>query len=183
MIYNNNRTLSIFLGFWLLINTITFDINLEIIPIHNIEFNSNKICGGDALNNPPVLSDGGVTPTSGDEYTLFVFSVIYTDINDDEPSFIHVNIDGVGHEMVFTFENFSSGSLYSYNTSLNVGNHTYYFQASDGEDICQYPENNFLEILVDPPGLSDIIVIWGPIAAIAISLMVYFVYLVRKTRK
>ncbi len=85
---------------------------------------------GPTVNNTaPVLANGGVAPSSGNDATLFTYTVNYTDADSDAPSSITVAIDSVSHNMSFL-----SGNTYKYETSgLAVGvDHTYQFAASDG---------------------------------------------------
>ena len=76
------------------------------------------------------LSDGYVTPTQGDTYTVFRYYVESTDPN------VYVCIDGDDHKM----DLYSGGSYgddytcdtYYYDTTLSEGNHNYYFYIADG---------------------------------------------------
>jgi C1A family cysteine protease len=92
-----------------------------------------------ALNTPPVLSDGAVSPASGYVTTDFTYSVTYTDADNDVPTFITVTIDG-GASQDMTEVNpgdtdHTDGKDYEYTASgLAQGAHIYQFAASDGTD-------------------------------------------------
>ncbi|MEM0372574.1 MAG: hypothetical protein QXO69_01905, partial [archaeon] len=84
--------------------------------------------------NPPVLS-GSVSPSSGDQYTYFTFSLTVTDADNDTMNYVRVNIDGTSHDMTETDAadtDFTDGKEYSYATILSSGTHSYYFTAYDG---------------------------------------------------
>ena len=85
-------------------------------------------------NEPPSLSNGSVSPTSGLAGTDFVFEVTYADADGDAPSHVSVYVDALEHAMSFVSGNYTAGALYRYTwstTSADVGSHTHYFEASD----------------------------------------------------
>ena len=84
-------------------------------------------------NNPPKLTNGKMTPSSGDTDTTFTFSVDYQDDDSDPPQSITVVIDGNPHNMDLASGTAADGS-YEYNTKLSKGAHSYYFTANDGTD-------------------------------------------------
>ena len=90
-------------------------------------------------NNPPVLSSGSVSPTSGAASTTFTYEVTYTDLDGDAPSYVKVYIDGVGYSMTKINGTYTGGALYRYTTTLSVDSHTYFFTASDGTDTARLP--------------------------------------------
>ncbi len=92
-------------------------------------------------NNPPVLSSGSVSPTSGTTDTTFTYEVTYTDADGDAPSYVRVYIDGVGYPMIKVSGTYSGGAVYRYTTTLGAGPHTYYFAASDGTDSARLPSS------------------------------------------
>jgi len=84
-------------------------------------------------NNPPKLSNGSCTPTTGNTQTDFTYSVDYYDVDQDPPQVARVYIDGSPFDMTL-----SSGSpfdgTYTYTTTLLASyNHTYYFYFADGK--------------------------------------------------
>ncbi len=89
------------------------------------------------INHEPILTDGKVSPMIGDQNTNFEFSVIYTDIDNDFPSYVHVIINGTWVSMIIdnvSDNNFIDGCKFKFSTSLNPArfNYTYYFECSDG---------------------------------------------------
>jgi hypothetical protein len=86
-------------------------------------------------NNKPELTNGKMTPESGDTDTKFSFTVTYTD-TDNDPGNVWVWIDNEAYKMTAdpNDDDFSDGVDYTYKTKLGVGNHTYYFTGSDGTD-------------------------------------------------
>jgi peptide/nickel transport system substrate-binding protein len=86
-------------------------------------------------NAPPVLSSGAVTPTSGLTSNTFIYSVTYSDNNDDAPAFMTVSIDsGTPQAMIAGSGNYTAGMNYQYSNTLGAGNHNFLFAASDGMD-------------------------------------------------
>ncbi len=89
------------------------------------------------LFNEPELIYGAVTPIEGTEYTEFTFSVNYIDLDNEEPQYIDVVINGTGYSMVKSNpgdNNYVDGCIYYYSTHLNPSayNYFYYFICSDG---------------------------------------------------
>lgn len=87
----------------------------------------------------PMLSDGTVGPENGDSATAFLYTVVYTDIDNQAPDAITVSIDGqAGQPMTRRLGqdgNYSNGEIYEYTRSgLAQGSHTFKFAASDGWD-------------------------------------------------
>jgi hypothetical protein len=85
-------------------------------------------------DQPPVLAQGEVTPTSGDTDMLFTFEVIYTDSDNDAPKSVFVVINGTASimkETDTTDTNFSDGKVYTYQTKLEIGTIDYYFECSN----------------------------------------------------
>jgi len=87
------------------------------------------------VNNPPTLSNGSVSPLSGNLDTVFQFNVTYTDADNDTPSYVNVIIDGVAHNMTkqnIGDSDYTDGCVYKYSTTLPKDFHSYSFEASDG---------------------------------------------------
>nr|MDO8113903.1 NosD domain-containing protein [Candidatus Sigynarchaeota archaeon] len=85
----------------------------------------------------PSLSAGNVTPLTGyNGSTLFVFSVIYTDADNNGPSFLNVTVNSTIYAMTRKDpldNNYVDGCIYELSTSLSsVGSYTYRFDAFDG---------------------------------------------------
>jgi len=89
-------------------------------------------------NTPPELSTGNLTPVSGFASTSFLYSVNYTDADNDPPTSVTVTIDG-GVPQDMTVQSgqdgdFSNGEIYEHSvlgTDLGVGDHTFQFAAED----------------------------------------------------
>ncbi len=97
----------------------------------------------------PTLSSGSVSPDSDNAGATFTYQVTYQDEDNDAPDSIEVIID----EVVKTMENiednsYTEGVVYQYEwttTSDDVGQHTYYFEASDGTYQARLPETDNYE--------------------------------------
>nr|MDO8119479.1 hypothetical protein [Candidatus Sigynarchaeota archaeon] len=82
----------------------------------------------------PVLSGGGVSPGSGIESTLFNFTVTYSDADDQAPAFVRCVINGTSYPMVASnpgITDYHGGVNYELATYLDLGDHSFYFEASD----------------------------------------------------
>ncbi|MEM2899285.1 MAG: lamin tail domain-containing protein, partial [Thermoplasmata archaeon] len=94
-------------------------------------------------NTSPSLSAGLVSPTEGNTATVFVYTVVYTDVENTAPSYIRVYIDGTYYNMIKQNagdNTYTDGCVYVYSTTLGAGNHDYYFMASDGSLSARLPE-------------------------------------------
>jgi len=95
------------------------------------------------VNSPPDLEGGGVHPESGDTTEKFKFSIVYTDVDNDKPKSIKVIIDGFDWRMYESdtkVDDFTEGKVYEYEIELDEGEHTYYFEASDGKNDVRFPQ-------------------------------------------
>ncbi|MER3472923.1 MAG: hypothetical protein C4335_02570 [Armatimonadota bacterium] len=101
-------------------------------------------------NTAPQLLEptgGTVTPTSGDQGTLYTFRVIYKDAEGQAPvsangGFIRVWIDGTEYDMVPNgTPNYVDGAVFEYATTLGAepAIHQYHFVASDGGNTVRLP--------------------------------------------
>ncbi|MDI3486259.1 MAG: hypothetical protein PWQ50_1479, partial [Methanolobus sp.] len=89
----------------------------------------------DVSNHQPTLTDDEVTADSFIVGESIFFNVIYTDSDNDAPSFNYVQIDGTNKTMFKVDsddDTATNGIEYTYNTTLALGTHTYRFFASDG---------------------------------------------------
>jgi hypothetical protein len=81
-----------------------------------------------------------------------VYKVVYTDPDNDTPSYVRVVIDGGNRTMVVDTSaapalqdgNYTNGEQYIYSTMLAHGMHNYYFSASDGTDTDRLPGSGTL---------------------------------------
>jgi hypothetical protein len=85
-------------------------------------------------DHAPQLVSGMVTPPSGDQATLFDFTVNYMDSDNNPPSFVRITINGATHTMskkVPGDTSYNDGCIYNYSAYLSPGIYPYYFNASD----------------------------------------------------
>ncbi|MBU4255664.1 MAG: right-handed parallel beta-helix repeat-containing protein [Candidatus Thermoplasmatota archaeon] len=101
-------------------------------------------------NNPPTLSNGTVSPLSGYLDTVFKFVVTYTDVDNDTPAYVNVIIDNTdSYNMTkqnISDDNYKDGCVYENSTTLPIGSHFYYFNASDGINMTVYPSASCINI-------------------------------------
>ncbi len=101
-------------------------------------------------NTAPELLEpagGTVTPTSGDQGTLYTFRVIYKDAEGQAPlasngGYIRVVIDGVEHDMAPNgTPDYVNGAVFEFATTLGAepAVHQYHFVASDGGNAVRLP--------------------------------------------
>ena len=79
--------------------------------------------------------------------TNITFSIMYKDIDDDEPVNISLVIDNNWHDMISNDSipfDFKKGVRYSCTLNLTEGIHQYYYSASDGKAIVRLPLNGYL---------------------------------------
>lgn len=87
----------------------------------------------DVVNAPPVLTGYGVQPqTEGDVDDTYVFSVTYSDTDNDQPLKRDIIIDSLRYPLPLVGGDYSQGVEFTYSTSLSEGTHNYYFEFSDG---------------------------------------------------
>ena len=100
-----------------------------------------------SASTEPGYGNDGVNPDLGPPPTTFTYKVVYADFEHQAPASINVCIDGVCQPM--TVDAASAGPLqdgdtqngeqYSYSTTLALGSHGYYFEASDGTATVRLP--------------------------------------------
>jgi len=103
-------------------------------------YNSTKTYTGLTVSkynlNPPLLTNGQVNPQIGYAgITPFVFSINYTDTDNNAPSYVDVTIKGLTYSMVPQNPldtNYKDGCIYQYTRTLTNGTYNYYFNCSDG---------------------------------------------------
>ena len=88
------------------------------------------------VNHPPTLS-GSVSPTLGDDTTLFNFTVTYTDADNEPPISMQVAVGGSSYDMQSMGSTYLSGVLYYYNQTLTSGTTNYRFTVDDGNYTIQ----------------------------------------------
>ncbi|KGK99250.1 S-layer protein [Methanococcoides methylutens] len=90
-----------------------------------------------STDHEPTLEDESVSGVPDEsEGSTFFFNVTYVDSDNDPADYVKVYIEGTDHDMTKMDDNDpEDGILYSYNTSsLDLGDHEYYFEASDGSN-------------------------------------------------
>ncbi|RZN14833.1 MAG: hypothetical protein EF812_04545, partial [Methanosarcinales archaeon] len=109
-----------------------------------------------AMAAAPELSDGNVTPSTGNTTIFFDFSVIFTDADNNTAEYVNVTIDGIDYDLSETDsdDNTTDGKSYSI-TGLDFisGTHIYNFTAADENDTADLLEGgNFTvtEAVVTP---------------------------------
>lgn len=109
-------------------------------------------------NTPPTLALAHVRPVSGTPKTFFTFDATYRDTDREDggtfvPSYVRVYIDDSARDMSYVRGNqCADGALFRHTTTLSVGSHTYYFEASDGFFTARFPEDGTLSIEVSREG-------------------------------
>ncbi len=94
----------------------------------------------------------GVNPDLGSSATSFTYKVVYADFEHQAPAYVDVCIDTACHAM--TVDAGSAASLHDgeprngeqdlYTTTLALGTHNYYFEASDGTATVRLPASGVL---------------------------------------
>jgi len=107
-------------------------------------------------NSFPTLSDMQVTPSNGDTQTDFVYSAIYTDLDNTSADYIRVYIDGTNYTMVESDASditIDDGKTYQYTTKLGTGLHNYSFACSDGNasTVSNLYNGPYVSKYVSPP--------------------------------
>jgi len=82
----------------------------------------------------PVLTDGDVSPSTGDRATVFTYTVTYTNLRDVAPAGVYVSIDGSDPIAMSETRDYTTGAEFGYSTTLALGDHTYQFSAMDISD-------------------------------------------------
>ena len=91
-------------------------------------------------NDLPILTQPTLTPWSGNTDTEFNYSVKYLDLDNDRPSIIQVEIDGIKYNMTKSNSNSSSeedediwinGVRYEFKSKLDAGEHKFRFITND----------------------------------------------------
>ncbi len=115
----------------------TYEFTLTVADSDLASSSDNVIVTAYAPNQPPVLSSGNVTPDPGFHTTNFLYSITYTDSENDAPTYINISIDG-GAAQAMTEQDagdttYTDGKVYQFNLSGLAKNvlHTFQFIASD----------------------------------------------------
>jgi hypothetical protein len=88
------------------------------------------------FNRPPEITDESTVSESFDYYTEFNFTITYSDLDSDTPSYVNIELDGINYSMNegnFISTNFIEGRIYWFKTEFSSGFHAYRFFISDSE--------------------------------------------------
>lgn len=85
----------------------------------------------------PNLTLGSVNPVSGNQTTLFAYTVNYSDVDNNEPEYVNVLINGTPYSMWKqnpSDDNYTDGCIYEFETHLNWNGYpyNYSFECFDG---------------------------------------------------
>lgn len=174
------KALSLLIMFFIFINTIDHIVSAD--------------------NSPPTLSKGTVTPRIGRPNIDYLFTVTYTDIDNDTPSSVKVFIDQLDYEMEELDPsdlNYTDGKEYFFEKVLEEGTYTIYCSADDGNenevttnsftlsvtwDVGHYDIIHFIEDEV-MPGIMLLLAIIFAMLIVFIIISVFMVLQMRKIAK
>ncbi len=83
----------------------------------------------------PELQSGQVFPSSGNQFTTFIFEVVFFDADNDAPSPMNVVLNGTPTAMPKLYSgdtDYTDGCIYRYTHTMPVGNTSYYFTCTAG---------------------------------------------------
>src|SRR5579863_8706482 len=84
------------------------------------------------LISPLLMSNGKVTPTSGSKNTLFTFSVLYQNVQNEPPTSALLWLDAkTSYPMKYVSGSYKNGALFQVSLQVPNGNHTFSFVFSD----------------------------------------------------
>jgi len=146
-------------------NTNTHTIQVTVDPNYYIAelSESNNVQSRSFAAIPPptnqlfTLTNGYVSPASGDTSTTFNYYVTYSDPEGDVPTTKYVYIDGSPYTMAKISGDYVSGAVFRYSTTLSVGSHNYYFYFEDsvhGHTKSLPPSGAYPGPNVPPPDFS-----------------------------
>ncbi len=114
-------------------------------------------------NYAPILSQGGVDLPEGARKDTFMFSVKYKDNHGDTAVKRLVVIDGDPYNMTMIGTDIKKGVEFRYSTQLDLGNHTFHFEFSDGRFEVRSPAEDGSDFIgPSVKNLVPIAVIHGP---------------------
>jgi len=93
-------------------------------------------------NQPPTLSAGSVWPARGTPETNFHFTISYYDPDGEAPQVVICWLDAFAFEMQLESGTADNGVYGFWRLNLALGDHTYYFTATDGRGAwARYPDD------------------------------------------
>ncbi|MCU0798292.1 MAG: PKD domain-containing protein [Candidatus Thermoplasmatota archaeon] len=98
-------------------------------------------------NYAPILSLGGVDLPEGARKDTFTFSVRYKDNHGDTAVKRLVVIDGAPNNMTMVGTDIKKGVEFRYSTRLDLGNHTFHFDFSDGKFDVRLPADEGSDLI------------------------------------
>lgn len=114
----------------------TYWVNISVLDDEDGSVSTNftiKIPKPPKENRKPKLTNGKMTPSSGETDTEFTFSVHYLDEDGDETEYVKLLIDNKEQNMILVSGDKSNGT-WEVTLKLTEGSHDYYFTANDGTD-------------------------------------------------
>ncbi|MHA1680918.1 MAG: lamin tail domain-containing protein [Promethearchaeota archaeon] len=109
------------------------------LPDNHIFINNTFGWLNNIINNfGPNLTQGNVTPISGNQSTFFNFTVTYSDDDDNSPHSMILYINGTPYVMTKQDPldlNYIDGCIYEKSIYLQPGNYNYSFECNDGKFI------------------------------------------------
>ncbi|MBW7957020.1 MAG: SBBP repeat-containing protein [Deltaproteobacteria bacterium] len=118
---------------------------------------------GPVLSHPSESGYGdGIAPDTGAPSPVFEYKTVYTDADNNAPTYIRACIDGACNPMsldagaaaALQDGDYTNGEQFVYSTTLPAGLHNYFFEASDGIDTARLPSTGVL----NGPAVSDLAV-------------------------
>ena len=113
---------------------------------------------GPLVNDPPVLSGGGVVPQSGGEGDDYYFNVTLTDVNVGQTVLVNVSLDGTTYPMSSTDTDYTDGAEFNITipgSTITWGSYPFIFEATDELNGFGDLDLGQSVIINDAPVLSD----------------------------
>ena len=125
----------------------TFSYHFEVYDIIG-NWSVSGVSQFDVINRIPTLSGGQVNPVTGYIDTWFNYSVTYTDLDDNPPDVITVNISGMGVYDLIEFDSsdtdYTDGKLYYFNM-LGFSQALYSFNFAVNDTVGDWIESTILQ--------------------------------------
>jgi len=129
-----------------------------------LAFSIVPVSGADTgTRSAPMLYQPGVSPLTGNESTVFQFSVWYVDSDGDNASSSYVVIDNAYYTMQTNGTDPTRGVEYTFSTKLPAGNHEYYFDFVNvkNESVKNPSDGTKYKLPVDP-GPEEKMMLFNP---------------------
>jgi len=102
--------------------------------------------------NTPLLVLDGITPTDGTSTTIFRFTVIYSDLDNNIPEYVEILINGIHYSMEMVHpsdEDFTDGCIYQYLTLLTPSTTAYTISFECSDSAFQFSTSTYQGPLVE----------------------------------